>query len=113
MAIEGAATLCNGLVKVLDTTPAHQLSQSTLSSVFQEYQEKHKKRAKKIYTTSYYATRMQAWDNVIMRFVAKYLAPWLGDKLVADYTATLVKPSSKLDYVSVPIHTKGTQAFDN
>jgi len=112
-AIEGAATLCNSLVKALDASLVRPLSQLALSAVFQEYQEKHKKRVKKIFTASYYFTRMQAWDNVIMRFVAQYVAPWLGDKLVADFTATLVKPGSKLDYVTVPRHAKGTRAFDD
>jgi len=112
-AIEGAATLCNSLVKALDISAVRPLSQSTLAAVFQEYQEKHKKRVKKIFTASYYYTRMQAWDNAIMWFVAKYVGPWLGDRLVADFTATLVKPGSKLDYVTVPKHAKGALAFDD
>lgn len=112
-AIEGAVTLCNSLVKALDASATRPLSQSTLSGVFQEYQEKHKKRVRNIFTASYYYTRMQSWDNVIMRFIAKYIAPWMGDKLVADFTATLVKPGSKLDYVTVPRHAKGTRAFDD
>ena len=85
--------------------------------MFQEYQDAQKARIKKISPTCYYATRMQAWDNVALRLVSQYMAPLLGDEPVANYTATMVKGAVKLDYLPVPDlpdhHTPATWQFDD
>jgi hypothetical protein len=113
LAIEGSATLSNSIVKLLRASRSGHPSLPAISGAFQEYQETHKARVGRIFTTSYYATRMQSWDNFIMRFIAKWVAPWMGDQLVADYTATLVKGGASLHYVPVPEHEKGTKPFDD
>jgi hypothetical protein len=112
MAIEGAASLSNSICKALKDSDGKP-TQPAISAMFEEYQESHKARVKKIFTTCYYATRMQAWDSIIMRFIARYLAPWLGDEFVADHTATMVKGGAKLDYIPVPEHIHGSCAFDD
>ena len=112
-AIEAVAALSNALNKGVKNAPNGQLSQSAISAMFQEYQDAQKPRMKKIFDTCYYATRMQAWDNGVFWFIANYLAPWLGDERVADYTAMLVKGGVELDYLPVPDHPQGTCAWDN
>lgn len=112
-ALEGVAALANALNKALKNSSDGRLSQSAISAMFEEYQESQKPRVKKIFNMCYYVTRMQAWDGVIMRFIARYVVPWLGDELVADHTSTIVKGGVKLDYLPVPERPRGTCAWDD
>lgn len=121
-ALEDVVGFANSLHKALKnssstTTDTATLSQPEISAMFQEYQDTQKARIKKIFATCYYATRMQAWDNVALRFVSQYMAPLLGDEPVANYTATMVKGGVKLNYLPVPDlpddHAPATWKFDD
>lgn len=111
--MEDVAGFANSLHKALKNSSTGALSQSAISAMFQEYQDTQKARIEKISATCYYVTRMQAWDNGLLRFVSQYMAPLLGDEPVAAYTATMVKGGVKLNYLPVPESTLATCAWDD
>lgn len=112
-ALEGVAVFTNALNKALSNSPNRQLSQPGISAMFEEYQNTQKTRVKKIYNVCWYVTRMQAWDGTAMKFIARYIAPWLGDERLADFCATIVKSGNKLDFLPVPEHPAGTYTWDH
>jgi hypothetical protein len=82
--------------------------------MFQEYQDRQKARVKKMFQASYLLTRVHSWDNVFVRIISRYIAPVLGDGLLADYIASLVKGGGKLQYLPVPEQmARGRCAWDD
>lgn len=112
-AIEGVAALANALHKALHASPNGQLDQPAISAALAEYEARQKPRVKKIFDMCYYATRMQAWDGLLMHFISRVVVPLLGDERVADQTAKLVKGGVRLDYLPVPEHPSGSCAWDD
>ncbi|KAH8704707.1 FAD binding domain-containing protein [Talaromyces proteolyticus] len=112
-ALESTAALVNKLNRELKANPNQKMSKETLSRIFEEYQELRKPRMKKVLNLAYQLTRLQAWDGWFMKFVQRFVIPWVGDERVADHFADLVKGGIKLDYVPLPNQPLGTVAWDD
>lgn len=73
---QSAATLTNGLRKLLLTNP--EPSTEELNTVFRDYQGIRKKNASDMETLSGLYTRVVAWNNPIWKFADQYITPYIG-----------------------------------
>ena len=112
-AIESVASFANALNRGLKRHSNEKLDLSTLSQIFEEYESERKPRIKKVNDISALMTRLQAWDGIVMKFVARWILPLISDARVADQFAELVKAGCKLDYVPVTFKPQGTVQWDD
>ena len=52
-------------------------------------------------------TRLQAWDSVLLRFVASWVIPYQSDRKIADQLGEIIRAAPKLEYVGSGGGTKG------
>lgn len=112
-ALESTAAFVNLLHREVKAHPDRKMSQETISTIFEEYQNQRKPRMKKVLNLAYQMTRLQAWDGWFMKFIQRWIIPLVGDGKVADHFAELVKGGHRLDFVPVPPHREGWIPFND
>jgi hypothetical protein len=107
--MESIVTLVNGLETMLQEHAGAKPSRATLKRVFTEYQRARKPRMHDIMQYSSLLTKLQAWDNPVLRFAATWVVPYLPDRIVADdLSKRFIATAPKLDRVPVsPSFGKG------
>lgn len=103
-AIESVAALANSLTHHLRLCFDNDDDGKTIQSVFETYQKTRETRVRKIAGTVHFMTRMVTWDNYMMRFVARYVLPWLND---VTLVSGLVKEAVRVDFLPLPSRSKG------
>ena len=111
--MESVAVLTNELYCLLETTSQGRPTEHAITSAFQRYQIQRVPRVRKIHFLSGLITRLQAWDGILMRCMARWIVPLLiGDERIADQLSYLIKDSPKLDFVE-SMSRKGTIAWSD
>ena len=103
-AIESVAALANCLNHHLRLCSDTSANNNDIQSIFGTYQRTREARVRKIASTVHLMTRLGTWDGCAMKFVARYVLPWMSEvKLVNG----LVKDAVKVDYLPLPKRSKG------
>ena len=67
---------------------------------------------KEIMDFSSLLTKLQAWDSVLLRFLATWVIPYQPDRRVADQLGDLIRKAPKLDFADVgPGFARGKLAW--
>lgn len=103
-AIESVAALANSLTHHLHLCSDKGANSETIQSIFETYQKTREARVRKIAGTVHFMTRLGTWDNCMMRFVGRYVLPWLND---VTLVSGLVKEAVKVDFLPIPSRSKG------
>ena len=103
-AIESVAALANSLTHHLRLCFDKDDDGKKIQSIFETYQKTREARVRKIAGTVHFMTRMVTWDNCMMRFVARYVLPWLND---VTLVSGLVKEAVRVDFLPIPSRSKG------
>lgn len=81
-AYEGIVCLTNGLVELLARSSTPSLSE--LTAVFQQFEDTHRQRADTVTWLSGLITRYESQDKWYLKFVSRWVSPWLSDALKTD-----------------------------
>lgn len=99
--MESIVVLCNHINRTLVSHAGAKVSRATLAKTFANYQQQREGRMKEIMALSSLITRMQAWDNIVLKGLATWILPYQPDHKLTDQMAELIRRAPKLDYVSV------------
>lgn len=103
-AIESVAALANCLNHHLRLCSDTSANNDSIQSIFKTYQRTREARVRKIASSVHLMTRLGTWDGYTMKFIARYILPWLNEvKLVNG----LVKDAVKVDFLPLPKRSKG------
>ena len=111
--MESVVVLANLLNREIKSRPNGKPDKSAIEAAFHEYQETREARVKKIFDLSSLITRLQAWDNVVLRLAACFVIPWQRDAKIAEEMGTIIKAAPKLDYVPLAECKKGLVMWDD
>ncbi len=110
--MESVIVLCNHLHHTLAKHAGARPSKAALNSMFAAYQKEREPRMNEVMQFSSMLTKLQAWDNVFLRFLATWVIPYQPDRRIADQMGELIRKAPKLDYVDVgPEFAKGKMAW--
>ncbi|KGO78275.1 Monooxygenase, FAD-binding [Penicillium italicum] len=101
LAYEGIARLTNGLVPLLKQNPMPSLEQ--LTEVFNQYTTGQKARAETVVDLSGQITRYEAQETRALKFAARYVVPWVSDRLKAKLYASFSRAGPFLEYLPLPV----------
>ncbi|XXH00682.1 hypothetical protein Hte_007032 [Hypoxylon texense] len=110
-AMESIVVLCNHLNAMLLEHEGAKPSRATLNKVFQAYQAERHGRLQEILAVSAHATRMQAWDNWLYKFVAMWVMPFLPSSMIMNQLGTIMTPAPRIDYVPCIGFPKGRMGW--
>ena len=99
--MESIVVLCNHLHRTLAAHAGDRPSKATLNAMFSAYQKEREPRMKEIMDFSSLLTKLQAWDNVLLRFLATWVIPYQPDRRIAEQLGELIRKAPKLDFVDV------------
>ncbi|KAL8911253.1 MAG: hypothetical protein Q9171_003551 [Xanthocarpia ochracea] len=109
--MESVVVFCNHLHRTLAMHAGARLSRAALNSMFAAYQKEREPRINEVMQFSSMLTRLQAWDSVLLRFLATWVIPYQPDQRIADQMGELIRKAPKLDFVDVgPEFAKGKMA---
>ena len=110
--MESVIVLCNHLHRTLAEHAGARPSRAALNSMFAAYQKEREPRMNEVMQFSSMLTKLQAWDNVFLRFLATWVIPYQPDRRIADQMGELIRKAPKLDFVDVgPEFAKGKMAW--
>lgn len=99
--MESVVVLSNHLRRMLDAHDGGKPSRATLSKVFAAYQKEREPRMKEIMDFSGLITRLQAWDSILLKFLANWIIPYQPDVKIADQLGDIVKKAPKLEFTEL------------
>ncbi|KAL9595420.1 MAG: hypothetical protein Q9219_006463, partial [cf. Caloplaca sp. 3 TL-2023] len=109
MGIESVTALTNELHHLIETTPHGKPTAEAIANSFQRYQDRRVRRVRKIYSVSSFITRLQAYDGILMSYIAQWVVPYLiGDERIADQLCHICATSPKLNFIRIKPR-KGSQ----
>ncbi|KAL8997508.1 MAG: hypothetical protein Q9188_006311 [Gyalolechia gomerana] len=98
--IESISVLTNELHRLVQMSQNSKPKKQAITETFQRYQTRRLPRVRKAHFASWFITRLQAFDGIIMRCMAQWIVPLLvGDKMIAQGLGYLVKDAPKLDFI--------------
>ena len=99
--MESIVVLCNHLHRTL-ALHGGRPSKATIHTMFSAYQKEREPRMKEIMDFSSLLTKLQAWDNVWLRFLATWVIPYQPDRRIADQLGdSIIRKAPKLCFVDV------------
>ncbi|KAK7743714.1 hypothetical protein SLS62_010493 [Diatrype stigma] len=106
-AMESVVVLCNLLQKMVAGQENARPSLETLTKAFAAYQNERHGRMKVIVDLSARATRMEAWDHMLDKFVTTRVMPYIPHHFLVKQLGRIITPAPKLDYVSLEGFARG------
>lgn len=111
--IESVTVLANELHRLVHMTPNGRPDKAAITAMFQRYQIRRLPRVRTAHFASWFITRLQAWDGIMMRCMAQWIVPvFIGDKMIAQALGYLVKDAPKLDFIPIESR-KGTMGWND
>ncbi|KAL8932366.1 MAG: hypothetical protein Q9216_006868, partial [Gyalolechia sp. 2 TL-2023] len=111
--IESVTVLTNELHRLIQMTPNGRPNKQAITATFQRYQTQRLPRVRMAHFASWFITRLQAFDGIIMRCMAQWIVPlFVGDKMIAHALGYLVKDAPKLDFIPLESR-KGTMGWND
>ncbi|PYH89322.1 hypothetical protein BO71DRAFT_434898 [Aspergillus ellipticus CBS 707.79] len=101
LAYESIAHFTNALVTLLKDSPSP--SQEQITTLFQQFDQAHRPRAKTVLNVSGPITRYEAQDTGFLKFAARHLSPWVSDKWKAKLYASFSKGAPHLNFLPLKV----------
>lgn len=101
-AIETAAALANNLVAALKNNPSGDLSTTELSAIFQKTQQQREERTWNLVKQAHSRQRLECMESPTLKFVAKYILPYIPQSPLTDRWIDAYSSGSSLDMVPHP-----------
>lgn len=100
-AIEDAAALVNRLHRALRAAPdGSSLSSGEVDDLLEEFNRSRYRRVREIYQGSRMVVRLQARQNLFLKFLGRYYLPFRGE-VAADAASKIIAPAEHLDFLPV------------
>ncbi|GAQ12100.1 hypothetical protein ALT_9421 [Aspergillus lentulus] len=100
-AVEDAAALVNRLHRALRAAPdGSSLSSGEIDDLLEEFNRSRYRRVREIYQGSRMVVRLQARQNLFLKFLGRYYLPFRGE-VAADAASKIIAPAEHLDFLPV------------
>ena len=99
--IESVVVLTNHLRRMPEQQRGGRIGKTSLDTTLQAYQDERLPRMRRIMEFSSLISRVQAWDNVFLKWLSIYFLPYLPERKLADYLGEIIREAPKLDCVPV------------
>ena len=97
--IESVVVLTNHLRRMLEEQYGGRPSTANIDTTFKAYQDERLPRMRQIMEFSSLVSRVQAWDNLLLKWMSIYFIPYLPKRKMANDLGEIIRKAPKLDFV--------------